>query len=139
MAVKIRPAGRGPALLFVSTHLDHTREENERLRQAARLNELFAKDHEGPVILAGDLNAVPQSKPMQNLFGLWTDAAAANPQPTISSEKPRSRIDYVLFRPQSGWRVIETRVLDEPVASDHRPLLAVLAVPEELPQDSPAE
>jgi endonuclease/exonuclease/phosphatase (EEP) superfamily protein YafD len=32
----------------------------------------------------------------------------------------------VLVRPSGVWRVLEVRVLDEAVASDHRPLLAVL-------------
>jgi endonuclease/exonuclease/phosphatase family metal-dependent hydrolase len=39
---------------------------------------------------------------------------------------PLRQIDYVLFRPATAWKVIDVRVLDEAVASDHRPLLAVL-------------
>jgi endonuclease/exonuclease/phosphatase (EEP) superfamily protein YafD len=35
-------------------------------------------------------------------------------------------IDYVMYRPAKRWQVVEVRVLDEPLASDHRPLLAVL-------------
>ena len=46
--------------------------------------------------------------------------------PTIPVREPARQIDYVLFRPAERWKVIETKVLDEPVASDHRPLLAVL-------------
>jgi endonuclease/exonuclease/phosphatase (EEP) superfamily protein YafD len=32
----------------------------------------------------------------------------------------------VLVRPADRWQVVEVRVLEEPIASDHRPLLAVL-------------
>jgi endonuclease/exonuclease/phosphatase (EEP) superfamily protein YafD len=32
----------------------------------------------------------------------------------------------VLFRPAKRWAVVETKVLEEAVASDHRALLAVL-------------
>jgi endonuclease/exonuclease/phosphatase family metal-dependent hydrolase len=35
-------------------------------------------------------------------------------------------VDYVLVRPADLWRVIESSVVDAPVASDHRPVLAVL-------------
>jgi endonuclease/exonuclease/phosphatase (EEP) superfamily protein YafD len=31
-----------------------------------------------------------------------------------------------MCRPAGLWKVMELRVLDEPVASDHRPVLAVL-------------
>jgi endonuclease/exonuclease/phosphatase family metal-dependent hydrolase len=124
LAVRVKPNRQGATFWFAATHLDHTREESERLAQVARLNELFVGGD--PILLAGDLNAVPESKAMRTLLAQWTDAAAVSPQPTIPSANPRSRIDYVLFRPADGWRVVETRVLDEPVASDHRPVLAVL-------------
>jgi hypothetical protein len=42
------------------------------------------------------------------------------------SVQPRTKIDYVFFRPADGWRVVEQQVVDEPVASDHRPLPVVL-------------
>jgi hypothetical protein len=32
----------------------------------------------------------------------------------------------VLFRPAERWEALETRVLDEAVASDHRPIFAIL-------------
>jgi endonuclease/exonuclease/phosphatase (EEP) superfamily protein YafD len=35
-------------------------------------------------------------------------------------------IDYVLPRKADGWRVVETQVIEERVASDHRPVLVVL-------------
>ena len=46
----------------------------------------------------------------------WVDAIA-----------PRSRIDYVLYRRRDGWRVVDVQIIDDRVASDHRPVLAVLA------------
>jgi hypothetical protein len=36
------------------------------------------------------------------------------------------RGDYVLFHPADTWRVLESTILDERVASDHRPVLVVL-------------
>ena len=78
------------------------------------------------MILAGDLNALPESEPMGILLKEWSDAAVGNPEPTIPSDEPVRRIDYVLYRPAGIWGVVEFRVLDEEIASDHRPLLAVL-------------
>ena len=47
-------------------------------------------------------------------------------QPTIPVTTPDRQIDFVLFRPAARWKVVESRVLEEMIASDHRPILAVL-------------
>jgi len=125
VAVVVRAGKTGPMLQFVGTHLDHQR-DSLRLRQARQLNALFAKAAARAVILAGDLNATPASKPIAALREHWTPAAGPGAAPTWPSARPRRKIDYVLFRPAAGWRIIEARVLDEKLASDHRPLLAVL-------------
>ncbi|MFC1730146.1 endonuclease/exonuclease/phosphatase family protein [candidate division KSB1 bacterium] len=115
----------GDEIVFIGTHLDHTRDQTDRIAQARRINELFARN-EAPTILAGDLNAVPDSEPMNILFRFWSDAASSDPQYTFPSDEPRRRIDYVLFLPSDRWRVVETRVIDERIASDHCPLLVVM-------------
>ena len=56
----------------------------------------------------------------------WTNPPAADPSPITPSGRPRLRVDYVLIRPAATWRVIESRIIDDSVASDHRPLLVVL-------------
>lgn len=119
-----RPSGS--SFRFVGLHLDASREDGSRWDQAHRLNELFAHGTE-PTVMAGDFNATPDSRVMRVLFDHWTDAAAAHPEPTIPAESPRSRIDYVLLRPASVWRVQSVTVLPESVASDHRPLLVELS------------
>jgi endonuclease/exonuclease/phosphatase family metal-dependent hydrolase len=63
---------------------------------------------------------------MQLLLANWTDSAGANAPPTIPSANPRRRIDYILVRPKERWRTVQSRVLDEAVASDHRAVLTVL-------------
>ena len=69
-----------------------------------------------PLILAGDLNSRRGRPPMDELLReRWTAA------PT--TEAP---IDYVLVRREDPWRVVESHVIDERVASDHRPVLVVL-------------
>ncbi|UCG59728.1 MAG: endonuclease/exonuclease/phosphatase family protein [Phycisphaerales bacterium] len=115
----------GERLVFVATHLDHLRDQRNRMMQAGRIKELY----EGcrlPVILAGDLNAVPGSDPMNLLAEEWTCASQGNPEPTAPSAKPTRKIDYIMYKPQARWRVVETRVIDEKIASDHCPVFAVL-------------
>jgi len=124
LAATIRVAADGPEILFVGTHLEHANKE-VRLSQARALSDIIEKDSP-PAILAGDLNAVPDSPPIKSLLEHWTDATADRPEPTFPSDKPRVKIDYVLFRPAGAWRVVEKQVVDEPVASDHRPVLVVL-------------
>jgi len=126
LAVRVRPAARGPVLLFVGTHLDHVRDERLRLRQARKLNELFVDNTGGPVILAGDLNASPSSRTIKALLEHWRPVGGESPKPTYPSKDPKQKLDYILVRPGDRWRVVEVRVIDEKIASDHRPLLAVL-------------
>ena len=84
------------------------------------------------MILAGDLNAEPESRVMCEFEKRWKIAGATtqadDSRPallTYPSGEPVKWIDYVLVRPPERWRVVEVRVIEERVASDHRPLLAV--------------
>ncbi len=51
----------GGDLVFVGTHLDHTRDPADRVRQARTLVEHWPREEGANVILAGDLNAQPDS------------------------------------------------------------------------------
>ncbi|MDR2121295.1 MAG: endonuclease/exonuclease/phosphatase family protein [Tannerella sp.] len=75
-----------------------------------------------PLFLAGDMNFVPGSAPFRALsasFTVLNDTAAH----TSPADAPRRCIDYV-FGYNNGRRyaVLRRQVVDEPVASDHRPL-----------------
>lgn len=121
-------------LLFLCTHLDYRPKDDERMDSAKTINELVAKRGDTPAILAGDLNALPESKPIEELRKQWKIAGmqaepkSSNEPPllTFPADKPDRWIDYIMFRPADKWEVAEVRVLDESVASDHRPLLTVL-------------
>ena len=126
LTVHLRTSETGPLLRFTSTHLAQGRGSGDRLLQARYLNELLLADDEQPSILAGDLNARPGTDAMEVFDTHWTNAAAVGPPQTVPTRRRRQRGDYVLFRPAENWRVIETRVIDDRLASDHRPLLTVL-------------
>jgi len=114
LEVLVEPEGLGP-IVFVGTHLCH--QDNEvRSQQTRRISQLFSAADGPAVILAGDFNARPGSEPMNVLFEAgWIDVVA-----------PRSVIDYILVRGCDRWTVKEVVIADEPVVSDHNPVLAVL-------------
>lgn len=126
LSVRLGMGGRGPLLQFASTHLDYGRDPEHRLAQARQINELLGRGERQLAILAGDMNARADTEVIQTLETKWTRASAADPPPTDATWRPRSRVDHVFFRPAESWRVIEWTVIDETVASDHRPLLVVL-------------
>jgi endonuclease/exonuclease/phosphatase family metal-dependent hydrolase len=118
-----------PDLLLIGTHLDAQRGGDAlRLAQAKEIIRLLREDpraaKHAPLLL-GDLNSVPKSDAMKFLAESWTDASADS-GPTIPAEKPIHKIDYVLVPKDSPWKVVSTKVLDEPVASDHRPVVVEL-------------
>ncbi len=79
-------------------------------------------------ILTGDLNATPESAPLKKLEekGGGVQKTLGKEQKTIGSKNSKKQIDYVLFRPNNSWKVVDVEVLDEPIASDHLPILMTL-------------
>jgi endonuclease/exonuclease/phosphatase family metal-dependent hydrolase len=118
----------GVELIFLATHLDHRADGRERLASARAINELAIRDPERPALLAGDLNDLSDSPPLTELGKQW-QRSNARILPTIPVKSPRRQIDYILYRPKDRWRTVETVVLEEAVASDHRAILAVLELP----------
>jgi len=109
---------------FMATHLDT--EAEPRLASIPLIEKLFEGQPDKPALLAGDLNALPDSPTMRALGKTWSSATAGPDLLTFPSGNPNRQIDYVLFRPADRWKVIEARVLDEPISSDHRPIMAVV-------------
>ncbi len=112
-------------LLLYATHFDYRRNSCERLASAQQVNTLIENHADTPALLIGDLNALPQSRTLRTLGKQWTRAGCRY-APTYPARCPYKQIDYVLFRPANRWRVLETQVLGETMASDHRPTFAIL-------------
>jgi len=139
LAVSVKPWGENsPAIQFTGTHLCH-QSAATRLRQAAEIDAALA-DWEGPALLAGDFNFGPDTAPYLLLAEKWSDAARLKSveTPTMGAHKApeerRLRIDYIWIRPSRGLKVISVDVIEEPLASDHLPVLVV--VEESLPEQS---
>jgi endonuclease/exonuclease/phosphatase family metal-dependent hydrolase len=127
-----QPGNEG--FVFLCTHLDYRPDDRERTVSADMINGLVARYGDRLMILAGDLNAEPGSRVIREFQKRWQiagtdelkEAGGSNRLLTYPSDTPRKWIDFVLVRPAERWQVVEVRVLEESIASDHRPLLAVL-------------
>lgn len=118
------PGGRGE-LRFLVTHFDHRPDDRERRASVEQVNRLAMLQPDRPTILAGDLNDGPSSAVLRELDTRWR-RTNDEPRPTVPVDRPVQQIDFVLVRPVDRWKIVETRVLDEAVASDHRAVLAVV-------------
>lgn len=129
LSVEIRLPHSDGTLMFLATHLDHRRPDRERVASARAINTLGSGlgDEKQLAVLAGDLNDVPESSTLTEFSRRWT-RANKDPLLTIPVVDPKRQIDYVMFHPAARFRVLETRVLEESVASDHRGLLVILEI-----------
>lgn len=113
----------GDSLLqFISTHLDHKNAE-------ARTNQInvLLQHVQGPlpVIIGGDFNATPETREIGLLTQHFKDATAALGA-THPSDTPTHKIDYIFLSNKYKWEVKKAKVIEEAVASDHRPVLCEL-------------
>ncbi|MDD4728145.1 MAG: endonuclease/exonuclease/phosphatase family protein [Dysgonamonadaceae bacterium] len=113
--------------VFCCTHLD----TNEAERQASieLVMEATNKYTNKPVFLTGDLNASPTSKEIIELSQSWIMLSDPT-QPTYRSDDPEHIIDYIFLKSNSkfSYNVIDREVVNEPMASDHRPLWVELEI-----------
>ena len=117
------------ACVFASVHLDFQSKETQ-LAQAAEVTDWFQAHYAGypkPVLLCGDLNALPDSPVLRLLEQNWK--LLSGTAPTHSTEKPEHCIDYILaLRSAASVEVQEARVLTEGLEeiSDHFPVFVRL-------------
>ena len=122
---EVRVAGpRGPVSV-VSVHLAGAPEE--RFAQADSLSTLF-EDATHPVVLAGDFNSRLGDRVMERLADDWTILAKDEEAHTFPADAPDREIDFILLRHAPTFEIVEHLVVDEAVASDHRPILAVVRI-----------
>ncbi|WP_250847103.1 endonuclease/exonuclease/phosphatase family protein [Aquisphaera insulae] len=119
------PDARKTPFRFMATHIDSRPDDAERMDSVKAIEKVARERPDLPAILAGDLNSKPDSRVLAAFTENWT-RTDSSPLLTFPADRPDRQIDYVLVRPAGRWKVLETRVIAEPTASDHRPLLSVL-------------
>jgi len=112
-------------IIFATTHLDL--EAGNRLSQAKALIGHFEKSGL-PMVLGGDFNALKGS-PVIDLFDQhFTRTCLDDCAPTIPVVNPNRTIDFIMYKPTSRFKVMNTRVIDEQYASDHLPVVVELEI-----------
>lgn len=116
----------GSILTVVNVHFDWVSDDGFRFTQAREVAQLL-DGLAGPFILAGDFNDVPGSRTL-SLFHERAEEAVKPPDRrfTFSSTEPQKEIDFVFVSPAAAWSVASVDVVNESVASDHLPVMAVL-------------
>ncbi|GJD50333.1 hypothetical protein OPKNFCMD_3072 [Methylobacterium crusticola] len=126
-------AVRGREVQVITTHLGLDR--RERLAQVSALTGprwLGDPACRAPVVLLGDLNAVPLSRAYRHLAARLTDAEGGPfggwARPTFPARLPALRLDHIFVGGGIVSRGIRTlRAGEARLASDHLPLVADLA------------
>ena len=111
---------------FVLCGIHFYRTTRERVAQATALLQALASESR-PVVLTGDFNSPPQGPVMTALSGRFERVRkSSRPRATFPSPLPVSHIDHTLIPRVGPLRAVSCTVLDERVASDHRPIMTVL-------------
>lgn len=114
---------------FICTHLSfgETPEFGRiRLEQIVAIRKCVREKGYLPAVLAGDFNATPETSCVRSLEDVCVFACGK--EPTFPSVVPTIKIDYIAFTPQNAFSCRSFRVVEETLASDHRPVVADLTL-----------
>lgn len=112
--------------VFICVHLSLTPEDQET--SISIIGKELSKIDK-PIFIAGDFNAEPDSKAI-NLLKDKFDILSPLGATTYPANRPIEAIDYIAINKNQSkkFKVDKAFVLDEPVASDHRPILVELSI-----------
>ena len=110
--------------VLACTHLDL--EEEQRMASVPLIVE-EAQRWQKSFILASDWNDALDSELIKEMTKFFT--ILSGDQPTFPADEPRECIDYIASFKARPVTSLEYKVIDEPAASDHRPLVVRLRIP----------
>ena len=103
--------------VIACTHLDL--EEEPRLASVPLIIE-EAQRWQKPFLLAGDWNDAPNSELLQEMREYFT--ILSGNEASYPADKPTECLDYIAIFKGHSVETLESTVIDEPEASDHRPV-----------------
>ncbi len=117
---------KGNTIQFVGTHLDHLRDETDKVMQAkAIVAQLGGTDI--PTLLVGDLNAEPDSNTISIISEKFSKPEHPNAwKGTFPATGPNICIDHIMYNQPEKWQVLHYEILCENYASDHCIVIATL-------------
>ena len=128
LEVKVQAGGVQSPISFVCIHNDWTSEKVRVQQIQALLAFLHNTDH--PIILAGDFNGEQTDESMELLRETQWTVLDKKGEKTCPSNKPEVEIDFFVMRGFPGV-AIDHDVIDEKLASDHKPIYAVITLQNE--------
>lgn len=101
--------------------------EEDRASSIKIINDI-AMEIDKPILLAGDLNALPYSSEIIELSRSWNLLSCTDP--TYPADNPNEAIDYIWGYSDKKYLydVLRSEVIVEKVASDHRPLFSEVQI-----------
>jgi len=120
------------SILFANVHFDWISGEDGQATRTAQAQALI--DHlngfELPVVITGDFNCKPDSPTMQLFYDAGFVFADKGEDRMSFQLEDHAEIDHVIYRNTEDAQVTVRQIdlLDEPLVSDHRPLIAVLEI-----------
>jgi endonuclease/exonuclease/phosphatase family metal-dependent hydrolase len=127
LAAEVVIPPRADTVVAIVVHFDWVEDDAFRYPQAQVVAAAIDTIRH-PVILLGDFNDDPASRTLA-LFRARAQELAkpAEDHFTFSSTKPDQEIDYIFLRGGARWISLRAEVITEPVASDHRPVVGLIA------------
>ena len=107
--------------VIACTHLDL--EEEPRLASVPLIME-EAQRWQKPFLLAGDWNDTPNAELLQQMTEYFT--ILSGNEASYPADEPQECLDYIAISKRRPVEVLETDVINEPAASDHRPVVVGL-------------
>ena len=131
------PCRREPRMLLIvemdgyyfgNTHFSLNAEDRIRAVEIIK-SEIEKLDVDKPFFLVGDINATPESEVVQMLSNDFS-SLVSNKQHTYPADDPDKCIDYIFgYNGTESWSLLTDKgVIDEKIASDHRPLFADIRI-----------
>lgn len=116
--------GAASRILFIATQLDDE-SQADRIQSVDAIESYLSGIPAQPSIIAGDMNALPDSATLDRFRQGWTVQDLGQKLLTWPADNPTDQLDYIMYRQADDWDMSAIFVPDESKASDHLPIVSV--------------
>lgn len=112
---------------FIVTHFPwEEKYEDARVKIVQEMTKIVKSKNYTPAIFVGDFNAEPAQPCIEELRKNWDVTNDVSLGKTYDSIKPSVTIDYICTYPKNAFKIIKHEVVNDNIASDHRPIMTEL-------------
>ncbi|WP_425398845.1 endonuclease/exonuclease/phosphatase family protein [Aeoliella sp.] len=118
----------GSTLTVVNIHFDWVSDDSFRWKQATALRDSL-NEYDTPLLLIGDFNDRPGSRTLKMIQKNFREAEKVGMnKATWPANAPEREIDFLFVDRKHDWNLQGAVVAEESLASDHRPVVAVMSL-----------